>query len=257
MISANTIYSLSPNDRKIMILNEIRNIHTLQGLQVDQAISNVINTFIKDYINIKITNDNLNSNGSILTSYNLSIAIDREISLFKPSAIQCLRSLLIPQNTLVASSKNIYEMAGASKLAFANMVTRNISTTTGLFWEKLAALSPYSINPEREFNLKIKGIDLISMNCYTGVIEYQQLKTQHNTLTGSQVPRTIEELQIHINPIFCASFTNNSSWTFNHHTIPKVSGADFWNRIGIDYVILRQKALELIRDLEYEFTLLI
>ena len=128
-----------------------------------------------------------------------------------------------------------------------------LSTTMGLLWERLASISPYAINPEIEFNLKIKGIDLISLNVDTNEIEYQQLKTQHNTLTGSQKGRSVQELIIHDNPVFCACLANNSSWTFSHPDIPRVSGEDFWHRIGISYDVFLKSVQELVLELENEY----
>ena len=84
------------------------------------------------------------------------------------------------------------------------------------------------------------------------MIEYQQLKTQHNTLTGSQKSRSIQELEIHENPVFCASFTLGS-WTFNHSSIPRISGVEFWNGIGIEYSTLEIKVKDLFMEFERVF----
>ena len=94
---------------------------------------------------------------------------------------------------------------------------------------------------------------MIALNKNTNIIEFQQLKTQHNTLTGSQKRRSVEELQIHDNPVFCACFANNSSWTFNHPDIPRVSGTDFWSRIGIPYDLFLNHARNLVLELEKEY----
>ncbi|MCL6272223.1 hypothetical protein M3P05_20075, partial [Sansalvadorimonas sp. 2012CJ34-2] len=88
------------------------------------------------------------------------------------------------------------------------------------------------------------------------VIEYQQLKTQQNTLTGSQKTRSVQELSIHDNPVFCACFPNNK-WTFNHSSIPRVSGEEFWSRIGIPYDLVLEKVNALIIELEQEYVSLL
>jgi hypothetical protein len=142
-------------------------------------------------------------------------------------------------------------MAGCSKLAGANKVTRNLSTTLGMLWEEIACISPYVVNPEREFNLKVRGVDLISL-VGGNTVEYQQLKTQRNTLTGSQKPRSENELKIHANSSFCVCFAL-SSWTFQSKIIPRYDGPRFWPRIGIDYNLLVTKASQLLRDLEKEY----
>ena len=258
MITAKDVFLSSPKKRKEMILGEVTGFNNLDS-EIDKTreIARVINTFLEDYFILKIQQDEDLYNGSVLLNENLSSAFDLEINRFKPIAINELKGTVPTKDAILLSSKNVYEMAGATKLAFANKVTRTLSTTMGLLWERLASISPYAINPESEFNLKIQGIDLICMNHTTGVIEYQQLKTQHNTLTGSQKPRSVEELLIHDNPIFCACFANNSSWTFNHPDIPRVSGGDFWSRIGIPYELFLSKARSLVLELENEYVKLL
>jgi hypothetical protein len=254
MLTAQNIYAESRDRRKGLILQEVRNIE--QGsseIEKAREISRVLNTFLPEYFDLRISSDARQERGSVLSRENLSVAFDAEINRFKPTAINQLRSELPTREELLVSSKNLYEMAGAVKLSFANRATRNLSTTMGLLWERLASISPYAINTEIEFNIKVKGIDLIAKNMNTGVIEYQQLKTQHNTLTGSQKTRSVEELLLHDNPVFCACFANNSSWTFNHSEIARVSGEQFWSRIGIPYDLVLDKLRALILDLENEY----
>ena len=219
-----------------------------------KEISNVINTFVDDYFALVIAQDSKRSEGSILVQKNLLAKYEEIIKQFKPIAIAELKKSQPDAGKLVKSGKNVYELSGAVKLSFANKATRNLSTTMGLLWERLAEVSPYAINPESEFGVKVKGIDLISKNFESNVIEYQQLKTQHNTLTGSQKQRSVEELMLHENPVFCASFSTNSSWTFNHPDIPRVSGDDFWKRIGISYEsCILPVVKKLINELEDEY----
>jgi hypothetical protein len=222
-------------------------------MEKSKILSEVINGFAQQYFDLMITRDIQHPKGSVLVRKNLSAEIDQSISKFLPLAVGKLKTSMPKKEDLKESAKNIYELSGAVKLSFANRATRTLSTTMGLLWESLANISPYAINPESEFSLKIKGIDFISMNVDTKTIEYQQVKTQHNTLTGSQKSRSVAELSIHKNPVFCACFATNSSWTFSHPKIPRVSGAEFWGRIGIDYSLLLEKVEYLILALEKEY----
>ncbi|GAL33138.1 hypothetical protein JCM19240_6570 [Vibrio maritimus] len=120
-----------------------------------------------------------------------------KIDNFRPIAVKAINDTKAKVTNPETKPKNIYELAGAATLASANNITRNLSTKMGLLWERVASISPYAINTESEFGLKIKGIDLISLNISTGRVEYQQLKTKHDTLTGSQRERSVEELSIH------------------------------------------------------------
>ena len=137
-------------------------------------------------------------------------------------------------------------------MAFASNATRNISTKLGLLLEAIGGQSPYSVNTESEFGFKIKGVDLISKNKFTGVIEYQQLKTQKNTLTGSQKGRIVQELSIHDKPLVCASFDLNS-WTFSHKTIERIAGNDFWSRIGLPFDTILKHTKKTMMTLEAEY----
>lgn len=257
MINAQQIIDSSLNERKNLIINEIEDYNSIES-EIDKvrALSSTINTFIEAYLQIMIEADRSRDGGSILRRENLSIAFDEKIEEFKPDAIEALRNSLPTRDQIIRSSNNVYEMSGAVRLAFANKVTRTLSTTMGLLWEDLASISPYAVNPESEFNLKVKGIDLISKNINSEIIEYQQLKTQQNTLTGSQKTRSVQELSIHDSPVFCACFPNNK-WTFNHPSIPRVSGEEFWSRIGIPYDLVLEKVNALIIELEQEYVSLL
>ena len=258
MISAKNIIYRNTASKKALILAEVDTAEIDKG-GVDGAreLSKVINTFVADYFELKIQQDLQRRHGSILSSENLQIAVQNEINQFKPNSVAMLSAAMPTRQEILRSSKNIYEMFGAVKLASGNKATRSLSTGMGLLWERLANLSPYTINPESEFGLKIVGIDLIALNVTTRNIEYQQIKTQHNTLTGSQIPRSISELEIHDHPVFCACFSNKSNWTFRHPTIPRVSGTDFWGRIGIPYEVILANAQNLILELEAEYTKLL
>lgn len=258
MVTATQVLESDVNQRASLIISEVPNFLSIDDeLEKSRALANVINSFISEYIEKKVTQDKALGDQSIMNSEALENALNEEIDSFLPIAIAELKKSQPTAEELIKSSKNIYEMSGAVKLSFANRATRNLSTTMGLLWERLANVSPYAINPELEFSLKIKGIDLIAKNKNTDLIEYQQLKTQHNTLTGSQKTRSVSELMIHENPVFCACFANNSSWTFNHPDIPRVSGTDFWERIGVSYEIVLKCLRRLISKLEEEYVTLL
>ncbi|WP_196215624.1 hypothetical protein VKI22_12635 [Cyanobacterium aponinum UTEX 3221] len=67
----------------------------------------------------------------------------------------------------------------------------------------IAQISNKTFSPEKELNIKLKGIDLIIY--HEQKIKYVQLKTKKDTLTGSQSSRTINELKIHPYSIFAAA----------------------------------------------------
>jgi len=275
MLDAQTLLSASVSVRKSQITNTIEGyddlinkIRTTKSkvnvgeknknyyeLLLAARTSAVINTFIDDYIDLKITSDK--ANGSVLKEPKLGLEINRIINIYKVDALENLVSVLKTKEESIKSSKNLYEMFGATNLACASNATREISTTMGLLWEKIANISPYAVNPELEFGIKVKGIDLISKNIHTNEVEYQQLKTQKNTLTGSQKSRSIEELTLHQNSRFCACFLTTASWTFNSDEVDKVVGDEFWSIIGISYGVLLAKVEVLFQDLETEYVQLI
>ncbi|WP_404464287.1 hypothetical protein LG331_16170 [Vreelandella aquamarina] len=251
-LNADEIYNMHPNNRRSVIL-ENAGLCSGDSFPDDiTKISNCINSFIDDYFDICINADSTRPNGSILSPHNIERAFMEEVKKFKPQAKSEMAAMVRRFSNKVESPVNIYELSGAYTMASANKLTRTLSTTLGLLWERLADISPYGINPEKEFNLKIKGIDAIVKNKNTGNIEHCQIKTQKNTLTGSQTGRSVSELQVHNNPVFCACF-DLGSWTFNHPHIPRVAGSDFWNRIGIDYDMVVNVLSTLLSELEDEY----
>ncbi len=252
MLTAKEIYDLPQSFRAERITREITGYSRLddkRNMERSLALCSVINQFIEDYFQLQVNGDKRLKDGSVLNRSNLEAAMDNEIEAFYPIAAAEIDKPKIDASNPV----NLYQMAGASKLSLANTVTRNLSTTLGLLWERIADISPYAINPELEFNLKIQGIDLIGLNINKFVVEYIQLKTQHNTLTGSQKPRSVSELSIHENPVFCAAFYNKSNWTFRDANIPRRSGAEFWETIGISYEIFLDHVFYLVKRLEEDY----
>ena len=132
----------------------------------------------------------------------------------------------------VNSNNNIYNMFKAVKLSAANAVSRTLSTKLGNFWEEIANLSSNVIAPEIEFKITLKGIDVVlkkNNNFY-----FTQMKTQKNTLTGSQLGRSIQELSVYNNSLFVACIDNNAKWTYGV-VENRVAGRQFWDDCNISY----------------------
>ena len=248
MSRAENFFEMNAQKKKQIILDMAGISEIDSELERSRKLSSVVNGFVEKYFEIALGKDRRRPAGSVLLPRNLDGLIRREIDAFKPLAINALRMSAPSREEILANPDNVYQLAGATKLSAANKATRNLSTTMGLLWERIANISPYAINPESEFNIKIKGIDLISLNAKCGTVEYQQLKTQRNTLTGSQRARSIAELSIHANPVFCACFALGN-WTFNHNKIPRVAGEQFWGRIGIDYETFEKNVKLLMLEL--------
>lgn len=129
-------------------------------------------------------------------------------------------------------SKNVYQISGAVKLSSANTITRTYSTELGLLWEKIADLAPNVVSPELDFHLKIPEVDVVVL--YDDKLYYTQLKTQRNTLTGSQGNRTVDELRRFPHNWFVACIDTDASWTAPK-SLNRLVGREFWDKIGIDY----------------------
>lgn len=252
MISAEEILSLTPAERKQRLLQDSNAYQARNEFERSQCLSNSINQFIEDYFKQTQYSDRENKIGSILEEFNIPDAIMHEINKFKPIAINEI-TLSISSKNSQSPPGNIYELAGAHKLAGGNKTSRNLSTALNQLWHNIATISPYVVSPEQAFNIKLKGIDLIIHNTSNKNIEYIQLKTQQNTMTGSQKSRTIDELSIYSNPVFCTAFSLGI-WTFNHDAIPRRSGNEFWQSIGIHYPTFERHTLALLQMLENEYS---
>lgn len=136
------------------------------------------------------------------------------------------------KNDSCNKKNNIYQLANAYKLSAANAITRTYSTKLGLLWEKIADLAPNVISPELDLGYKIPEVDIIVL--YDNKLYYTQLKTQKNTLTGSQTKRTIDELSKFQNHWFVACINTNCSSTIPK-SLNKLIGKEFWEKIGINY----------------------
>jgi hypothetical protein len=151
-----------------------------------------------------------------------------------------------------SGAKNLFELVGATKLIRANQLSRVVSTQLGAAWEEIAALSSLAVSPELELGLKITGIDLIFVE--PGKLRHTQIKTQKNTLTGSQKDRSVSELRMHPHPLFAAAF-DVANWTFpplRSCGIERVAGEAFWSKLEIDYRQVIAAARRCVLSLEVE-----
>lgn len=130
---------------------------------------------------------------------------------------------------------NLFQLVGAMKLVRANTVSRLVSTHLGSAWEEMAALSHLAISPEVDFGVRLKGVDIVFLE--DGFLRHTQIKTQKNTLTGSQKGRSISELELHPRPLFAAAF-DVANWTFPPKSscgIDRIAGDEFWSKLAIKY----------------------
>ena len=200
----------------------------------------VINKFVTEYIKeIKKNNSN-----------NRSAAITDEINKFKKNYIENILPKRINQKIV-----NVYSLSGADSFAKIQLVLRSLSTSMGSLWEKIAICGNTSISSENEFGLKITGTDLISL--IDGNPTYIQIKTMEDTLTGSQGPRSNNELSIHDYSFFAAAFDTGRTWHFKSNKVKKFKGKEFWSKINLDYDYILKNIKAMVKEIEtkyYELT---
>ena len=155
---------------------------------------------------------------------------------------------LLKKKAHTRKPENVFQMANAPKLSAANAITRTFNTKLGLFWERLAILSPNVVSPEIDLDDKTEGVDVIVR--YQGRLYYTQLKTQKNTLTGSQQNRTIEELNRYRHKWFVACIENHCSSTMPRNQLPCLVGREFWDKIGIEYEVIEKNLKDLVQRIE-------
>jgi hypothetical protein len=143
--------------------------------------------------------------------------------------------------------ENLYELVGARRLAAANKVSRSVATILGGAWEELAALSHKAISPEKEFETAIAGVDVVILS--NGSLRHTQIKTQRNTLTGSQKNRSISELEMYPHPLFAAAF-DVAPWTFSSPKIERLAGPAFWGLLEIPYDLVMRSAKDCLLGIE-------
>ena len=230
------------SDKKRYIISEAKKIKipksiTDKKLRIAYKYKEVINKFIKDYIlEVRKPKENEIKNNQIL----------EKINFFKEN----YNNKKLPEK-LAETPKNLFQMSGAKDFYSMQLVLRSITTTLGNFWEELATLSNNAISTEKEFGIKIKGVDIICIN--NDKPTYIQMKTMEGTLTGSQVSRSEEELLIHKNSYFAAVFETGSSWTFNSDKIKKIKGNEFWSIINLDYNYILKEVKLMVKEIEDKF----
>lgn len=200
----------------------------------------IINSFIIDYI--KKTKDE-NTEDS-------KIKITNEINNFKNNYINNILPKRINQKIV-----NVFSLSGADSFAKIQLVLRSFSTSMGSLWEKIAICGQSSISTENEFGIKITGTDLISL--IDNKPTYIQIKTMEDTLTGSQGPRSVNELGIHNHSFFAAAFNTGRTWHFKSNRIKKYRGEEFWSKIGLDYNHILDEVKKMVKEVEnkyYELT---
>ncbi|MFN6034806.1 MAG: hypothetical protein ACK48B_12360, partial [Dolichospermum sp.] len=193
-------------------------------------------------------------NGSVLEIDRQSQLISSKTEKFADDFIEWLKSDFEKKSAIIEehpNPSNLFELCGAKLLVTSNSVTRSLSTTMGSLWENISNISPYIINREFEFGIKITGIDILLFSEET--VKFAQLKTLKGTLTGSQVPRAKKELSIHENPLFIAAF-DLGKWTFsNRSNIPRIAGKKFWNMICMDYDLVENHIRDMLQKIDKSF----
>ena len=139
-------------------------------------------------------------------------------------------------------------MSGANDFAKINLILRSLSTRMGHLWEDIAISSALAISTEKEFDIKINGVDIIFIKNKKPY--YAQIKTLEGTLTGSQVSRSISELSMHKNSYFVSAFETGTSWTFNSDKIKRLLGKEFWSMIDLDYDFILEEIKSMRKDIE-------
>ncbi|WP_017293341.1 hypothetical protein [Geminocystis herdmanii] len=153
------------------------------------------------------------------------------------------------------SFKNIFEFAGCENLYLSNLYTRFISENIGHKLEDIGGIATNVFLPDKELDIKIKGIDLIIF--HEEKIKYTQLKTKKDTLTGSQSSRSINELKIHPFSIFAVALDMGNSWTINKaicekYNIERLAGESFWSLLNLDYNLILNKLAKTIKEIDKE-----
>ncbi|OCQ92191.1 hypothetical protein AMR42_15615 [Limnothrix sp. PR1529] len=243
--------SLSLGDRAALIDSYAKSItvppQIKPSLQTTYQRATAIKPLLLDYCREQITADR--QSNSVLDRQNQSEAIAQKCHAFAQQFIDSIPSLVRSPRQAAENPKNLYELCGATLFTASNAISRSLSTKMGQLWEDLAKISPYTISPEKDFGIKITGIDIIIFEVGQTNPIFTQLKTTPGTLTGSQKPRSQEELAIHEFSLFAAAFCLGT-WNFSSPTIPRACGQKFWSKIGIEYELVEDSIKTMILDIE-------
>ncbi|WP_414543252.1 hypothetical protein [Nostoc sp. CCY0012] len=255
-LAADELIPLSVKERKALILHHASLIDVIhiadEDLHTAYKYAKVISSIAPAYFQYQIAQDR--QNGSVLELDIQSQLISSKTEKFADDFIEWLKADFENKSAILdhhPNPRNLFELCGTKLLVTSNSVTRNLSTTMGSLWEQISNISPYIINPELEFGIKITGIDILLFSEVT--VKFAQLKTLKGTLTGSQSPRAKKELSVHDNPLFIAAF-DLGRWTFNDPNIPRIAGQVFWNKIHMDYNLVENHVRTMLQKIDQAFT---
>ncbi|HLP87381.1 MAG TPA: hypothetical protein VK184_02100 [Nostocaceae cyanobacterium] len=253
---AETLIPLSVKERKELILDHASLIDvshiTDKDLHKAYKYGKIISLIAPAYFQYQIEQDR--QNGSVLELDRQSQLIASKTEKFADDFIEWLKVDFEKKGEILEdhpNPRNLFELCGAKLLVTSNSVTRSLSTKMGNLWEAIANISPYIIIPVVEFDIQIKGIDIILLAEEN--IKFAQLKTLKGTLTGSQVNRAKKELEIHDSSLFIAAF-NLGDWTFKDNKIPRLAGKEFWNLIHIEYNLVEYHVRNMLQKIDAAFT---
>ena len=232
-ISEIDLISKKPFQRKKIVENEINKIKNFSNIDED---------FQKGKKFEKLLKMGLKVEDIICNKSPTSASIKKIFDEFEKKFLEYFNKKIINPD------ESIYTLSETPSLLKANSLTRSLSTKLGQVWEDIAFLSPKVINTEKIFNnLKITGVDLIIIG--DKEFNFCQIKTKKDTLTGSQVKRSVNELEIYEKKMFVAAL-DLSRWTFNSSKVPRVAGKDFWDLIDIDYDEILKNIKNLLTSME-------
>lgn len=236
------------NEKEKIIIPDI--VPQDQELKNAYQIARILDQYLPDY---------LSSVNKPLKLTEIEQKIDRILVKFKEEVLIALsqeKEKFRKENKENKTSfKNIFEFAGCENLYLSNLYTRFISENMGHKLEDIAGIANNVFLPDKELDIKIKGIDLIIF--HEEKIKYTQLKTKKDTLTGSQSSRSINELKIHPFSIFAVALDMGNSWTINKascekYNIERLAGESFWSLLNLDYNLILNKLAKTIKEIDKE-----
>ena len=214
-----------------------------RAYQIATVLTPALPDFIQHQIQVDI------AQGSVLESDRQSAAIATECEQFADRFIATMPALVRSPEEMELNPRNLYELCGAAVFIESNSISRQLSTRMGELWENIVQISPAAVSPEQNFGVRITGIDIIIWCQQTQAPIFSQLKTMRGTLTGSQVPRSRNELGLHTHSLFAAAFCLGD-WTFSSAHIRRVCGAEFWSMAGLDYELLKLHVKQMILKIQ-------
>ncbi len=167
---------------------------------------------------------------------------------YKPIILEKIKANIAHMDGLTRP-KSLFEIVGAKELAIAQKHNRSITEKMGHLFENYAVVSPVVFSPEDHYGITIQGVDFIAF--INNEITYCQMKTNKNTLTGSQVPRTKEELLVFEKSWFVSAIDSYAPWSLSSlHGIDRIAGNEFWSIVNIPYELVIESVTTLILEIE-------